>query len=243
MSQVTGQAFNYSLLKRVLVYIRPYRTVFIWAMVLTVLLALISLVRPILIGYTLDNYIFKNDYSGLVNMTFVMLFSLVLQTFLQYTQLMLTNKLGQSAVRDLRINVFKHITKLKLRYFDRTPIGQLITRTVSDMETISDIFSEGLIAIIGDLLMVVVIFSWMMYKDWELSLVILLPIPFLILATSIFQRAIKVAFQQVRTEVSNLNTYLQEHITGISIIQYFARESQEYRKFKKINARYRDANI
>ena len=132
---------------------------------------------------------------------------------------------------------------MRLKYFDKTPIGQLITRTVSDLETIADIFSEGLIVIIGDILQVAVILAVMFYTDWELTLVILLPMPLLILATSIFQKAIKSAFQEVRTEVSNLNTFLQEHISGISIIQYFAREKQEYRKFKKINSRYRDANI
>jgi ATP-binding cassette subfamily B protein len=132
---------------------------------------------------------------------------------------------------------------LRLKYFDQTPIGQLITRTVSDLETIADIFSEGLIAMIGDLLQVIVIITVMLWIDWELTIVVLLPIPFLIIATRIFQKAIKVAFQEIRTEVANLNTYLQEHISGIAIIQYFAREEQEYQKFKKINSRYRDANI
>lgn len=243
MSQVTGQAFNYGLLKRVFQYVKPYRKIFVASIFLTILLAAIAPLRPFLIGYTLDKYIFTNNFPGLVNMTLLMLLLLVIQTVIQYAQLISTNTLGQSAIRDLRIHVFKHITTLKLRYFDKTPIGQLITRTVSDMETISDIFSEGLIAIIGDMLQVVVILTWMFYKDWELSIVVLLPIPLLILATSIFQRVIKVAFQKVRTEVANLNTYLQEHITGIAIIQYFARENQEYRKFKQINGRYRDANI
>lgn len=243
MSQITGQAFNYGLLKRVFQYVKPYQRIFVASVILTILLAAIAPLRPFLIGYTLDKYIFTNNYNGLINMTLLMLLLLVVQTLIQYAQLISTNTLGQSAIRDLRIHVFKHITKLKLRYFDKTPIGQLITRTVSDMETISDIFSEGLIAIIGDMLQVVVILTWMLYKDWELSVVVLLPVPLLMVATSIFQRAIKVAFQQVRTEVANLNTYLQEHITGIAIIQYFARERQEYRKFQQINGRYRDANI
>ena len=168
---------------------------------------------------------------------------LIIQSLIQYSQTLLTNTIGQSAIRDLRINVFNHISRLRLKYFDKTPIGQLITRTVSDLETIADIFSEGLIAMIGDLLQVIVITVVMFYIDWELTLIVLLPIPFLIVATRIFQKSIKVAFQEIRTEVANLNTYLQEHISGISIIQYFAREEQEYKKFKKINARYRDANI
>jgi len=243
MSKITGDAFNVSLLKRIFQYVKPYRRIFIWSVVLTILLALVAPVRPFLIKYTLDNYILKGHYNGLLMMTIVMLVMLVIQSVIQYSHTLLTNTLGQSAIRDLRINVFNHITKLRLKYFDKTPIGQLITRTVSDLETISDIFSEGLIVIIGDILQVIAIIGVMFYADWQLTIVVLLPIPLLVMATSVFQRSIKSAFQEIRTEVSNLNTYLQEHITGISIIQYFAREEQEYRKFKKINQRYRDANI
>lgn len=243
MSKITGDTFNVGLLKRVFEYVKPYRNIFIWSVVLTVLLAIMAPIRPFLIGYTLDEFILKSDYNGLVKITILTLLLLVLQTIIQYSHTLLTNTLGQSAIKDLRINVFNHISKLRLKYFDQTPIGQLITRTVSDLETIADIFSEGLIAMIGDLLQVIVIVCVMFYIDWQLTLVVLAPIPLLIVATRIFQKSIKVAFQEIRTEVANLNTYLQEHISGISIIQYFAREEQEYKKFKKINSRYRDANI
>ncbi|ARS40996.1 antibiotic ABC transporter ATP-binding protein [Sphingobacteriaceae bacterium GW460-11-11-14-LB5] len=240
---VTGDVYNTGLLKRIFQYVKPYRAVFVWSVILTILLAAISPVRPFLIKYTLDHYILAGNYSGLVNMTMLMVFMLILQTLIQYNHTLLTNTLGQSVIRDLRINVFNHITKLRLKFFDKTPIGQLITRTVSDLETIADIFSEGLISMIGDSLQVVVIVCVMLYTDWQLSLVVLLPIPLLIMATRKFQQAIKVAFQEIRNEVSNLNTFLQEHITGVSIVQYFAREKQEYRKFYAINKRYRDANI
>ena len=243
MSKITGDAFNVNLLKRIFQYVKPYRGIFIWSVILTILLAVMAPVRPFLIKYTLDHYILQGQYHGLLVMTIVMLVLLVVQSAIQYSHTLLTNTLGQSAIRDLRINVFNHITSLRLKYFDKTPIGQLITRTVSDLETISDIFSEGLIVIIGDILQVIAIIGVMFYADWALTLMVLLPMPLLIIATSIFQRSIKAVFQEVRTEVSNLNTYLQEHITGISIIQYFAREEQEYLKFKKINKRYRDANI
>lgn len=243
MSKITGEAFNVGLLKRVFEYVKPYRSVFRWSVILTLALAVITPVRPFLIGYTVDEYILKNNHSGLVQLTILMIVVLVLQSLIQYSQTLLTNTLGQSAIKDLRINVFNHISSLRLKYFDQTPIGQLITRTVSDLETIADIFSEGLIAMIGDMLQVIVIIGVMFWIDWELTTVVLLPIPFLIIATRIFQKSIKVAFQEIRTEVSNLNTYLQEHISGISIIQYFAREDQEYKKFVKINTRYRDANI
>ncbi|WP_256003916.1 MULTISPECIES: ABC transporter ATP-binding protein [Pedobacter] len=243
MAKLPGEAINTGLLRRIFRYVKPYRRTFIWAIVLTILLALIAPVRPFLIQYTLDHHIMTGDYAGLLSITILMLVLLALQTLFQFSHTLLTNTLGQSAIRDLRIDVFNHITRLRLKYFDNTPIGQLITRTVSDLETIAEIFSEGLIVIIGDILMVIVIVGVMVYKDWMLTLVVLLPMPLLIIATAVFQRAIKAAFQQVRTEVSNLNTYLQEHITGISIIQYFAREEQEYKKFVGINKRYRDANI
>jgi len=243
MSKITGDVININLLKRVFQYVKPYKNIFIYSVALTILLAVVAPVRPFLIKYTLDEHILKGDYQGLLNMTIIMIVLLVLQSIIQYSHTLLTNTLGQSAIKDLRIAVFNHITKLRLKFFDRTPIGQLITRTVSDLETIADIFSEGLIVIIGDVLMVIVIIAVMLYRDVALTIIVLLPLPLLIVATTIFQKAIKSAFQEIRTEVSNLNTYLQEHITGISIIQYFAREEQEYRKFKKINSRYRDANI
>jgi len=243
MSKITGDAFNVSLLKRVFQYVKPYKKIFVWSVILTLLLAVVAPVRPYLIKYTVDNYIMTGDYGKLVTFTLIMLLLLVFQSVIQYSHTLLTNILGQSAIKDLRIDVFNHITKLRLKYFDNTPIGQLITRTVSDLETISDIFSEGLIVIIGDILQVAAIIAVMFYSDWELTIVVLLPMPLLIVATSIFQKAIKTAFQQIRTEVSNLNTYLQEHISGIAIIQYYAREEQEFKKFKKINSRYRDANI
>ncbi|PST81633.1 antibiotic ABC transporter ATP-binding protein [Pedobacter yulinensis] len=243
MAAVSGDAYDFGLMKRIFRYVKPYRRIFVWSVALTVLLAAIAPVRPWLIKHTLDAYILPGKYTGLVMMMVAMLVALLLQTLVQYQHTLLTNQLGQSVIRDLRIAVFNHITKLRLKFFDKTPIGQLITRTVSDLETIADIFSEGLIVIIGDILQVIVIIAWMSFVDWELTVVVLLPMPLLLVATRIFQKAIKSAFQSVRAEVSNLNTFLQEHITGISIIQYFAREKQEFGKFKQINARYRDANI
>ena len=243
MAKVAGKAYDISLLKRIFNYVKPYRGIFIWSVILTLALAIVAPLRPLLIQYALDNYIFTNNYQGLLNVTLLMLFLLLAQTVIQYFHTFLTNTLGQSTIRDLRINVFNHISKLKLSFFDRTPLGQLITRTVSDLETIAEIFSEGLIVIIGDILQLVVILGVMLYTDWKLTLVVLAPMPLLILASFIFKKAIKSAFQDVRTQVGHLNTFLQEHISGMSIIKYFARENQEIRKFKQINAKHRDANI
>ncbi|MBL4677055.1 MAG: ABC transporter ATP-binding protein [Mucilaginibacter sp.] len=240
---VTGKAFDWKLLKRVMHYVAPYNRVFVVATILTIFLAAVALLQPILIQITLDKYILGNDYNGLVMMVGFMLLQLVIQTVAQYYQTYLTNSLGQSVIRDLRKDVFNHITSLRLRYFDRTPIGMLITRTVSDLETIADIFSEGLISIMGDLLLVIAVIGYMLYQDWKLALITLIPMPFLFASTYVFKEAIKSSFQEVRTQVAQLNTFLAEHISGISIIQYFAREEQEMRKFVDVNKKYRDANI
>ncbi|MES2061274.1 MAG: ABC transporter ATP-binding protein [Bacteroidota bacterium] len=224
-------------------YVKPYNRTFVIAAFLTIFLAAIAVVQPILIQRTLDVNILGNDYDGLVFMVGLMIGQLVIQTIAQYYQTYLTNALGQSVIRDLRKDVFNHITSLRLKYFDRTPIGMLITRTVSDLETIADIFSEGLISIMGDLLLVVAVIGIMLWQDWKLALITLIPMPLLFASTYVFKEAIKSSFQEVRTQVAQLNTFLAEHISGISIIQYFAREEQEMRKFRSVNMKYRDANI
>ncbi|MDB5143223.1 MAG: transporter ATP-binding protein [Mucilaginibacter sp.] len=243
MSQVTGKALDWNLLKRVMHYVKPYRGTFIIAAFLTIFLSGSALIQPILMQITLDKYILGNNYNGLVLMVGLMIAQLAVQTVAQYYQTYLTNSLGQSVIRDLRIHVFNHIMSLRLKYFDRTPIGMLITRTVSDLETIADIFSEGLISIVGDLLLVLAIIVAMLVEDWKLALITLIPMPFLFLSTYVFKEAIKSSFQEVRTQVAHLNTFLAEHISGISIIQLFSREDQEMRKFKSVNQKYRDANI
>ncbi|KAA8486716.1 ATP-binding cassette subfamily B protein [Arcticibacter tournemirensis] len=243
MAKVAGKAYDINLLKRIFTYIKPYKRIFAWSITLTIALAIVSPLRPLLIQFTLDKYILTDDKPGLTSMTLLMLFLLVLQAVIQYYHTFLTNKLGQSTIRDLRINVFNHISTLKLRFFDKTPIGQLITRTVSDLETIADIFSEGLIVIAGDILQLITLLAVMLYIDWQLTLIVLLPMPLLVFASYVFKEAIKSAFQEVRSQVGHLNTFLQEHITGMNITQYFARENQEMHKFKQINAKHRDANI
>lgn len=243
MSQVTGKAFDWQLLKRVMHYVKPYNVTFIISVFLTIFLAVSALMQPILIQKTLDDYILVNDYSGMVLMVELMVGQLLIQTIAQYYQTHLTNSLGQSVIRDLRIDVFNHITSLRLKYFDRTPIGMLITRTVSDLETIADIFAEGLISIMGDLLLVIAIIGYMFHRDWKLTAITLIPMPLLFASTYVFKEAIKSSFQEVRTQVAHLNTFLAEHISGINIIQSFAREDQEMRKFKSVNLKHRDAHI
>lgn len=222
---------------------RPYRGIFWVSVILTILLAAVAPALPLLVEHTLDKYILKADASGITWMLMAMIGLLIAQTIIRYYHTLATNVLGQNVIRDIRIQVFNHIVNLRLKYFDNTAIGKLITRTVSDLETISNIFSQGLIQIIGDLLQLFVIFGVMFYTDWQLTLIVLIPMPILIWATYIFKEAMKSAFVDVRTWVSNLNTFLQEHISGMAIIQYFAREKQEVQKFKTANRNHRDAHI
>ncbi len=241
--KIAGNAYDSKLLGRLAKYIRPYKGIFWVSVVLTILLAAVAPALPLLVEYTLDQYILSGKSEGLTWMLMVMFALLLAQTIIRYFHTLMTNTLGQSVIRDIRIQVFNHITNLRLKYFDNTPIGRLITRTISDLETIANIFSEGLIQIIGDLLQLVVILGVMFYTDWRLTLVVLVPMPLMIAATYIFKEAMKSAFQSVRLWVSNLNTFLQEHISGMNVIQYFAREDQEMRKFKEINAEHRNAHI
>ena len=241
--KISGNAYDSKLLGRLAKYIRPYMPVFWVSVILTILLAAVAPALPLLVEYTLDHYILSGKSEGLTTMLLLMFALLIAQTIIRYFHTLMTNTLGQSVIRDIRIQVFNHITNLRLKYFDNTPIGRLITRTISDLETIANIFSEGLIQIIGDLLQLVVILGVMFYTDWKLTLVVLIPMPLMIAATYIFKEAMKSAFQSVRLWVSNLNTFLQEHISGMSVIQYFAREDQEMRKFKAINAEHRNAHI
>ena len=241
--KLSGNAYDSKLLNRLAKYMRPYRGIFWISVVLTLLLAAVAPALPLLIEHTLDNYILSGKYEGLNTMLSLMLILLVAQTTIRYFHTLMTNTLGQSVIRDIRIQVFNHITNLRLKYFDNTAIGKLITRTISDLETIANIFSEGLIQIIGDLLQLVVILGVMFYTDWKLTLIVLIPMPLMIWATYIFKEAMKSAFQDVRLWVSNLNTFLQEHISGMAIIQYFAREEQELRKFENINKEHRNAHI
>lgn len=240
---ITGNAYDNKLLGRLAKYMRPYRSIFWLSVILTLLLAAVAPALPLLVEYTLDNYILAGKYSGLATMLIFMLILLIAQTVIRYFHTLMTNTLGQSVIRDIRIQVFNHIINLRLKYFDKTALGKLITRTISDLETIANIFSEGLIQIIGDLLQLLVILGVMFYTDWQLTLIVLVPMPLMIWATYIFKEAMKSAFQSVRLWVSNLNTFLQEHISGMAVIQYFAREKQEYKKFEVINKEHRDAHI
>lgn len=239
---VTGKAFDSNLLKRIFIFSKPYRRVFYASIGLTITLALLGPLRPLMTQYILDHYLSPGDVRGLLVMSAAMLFVLVTQSILQYFHSWNTNLLGQNVIRDMREVLFKRMSQFRLQYFDKTPVGASVTRSVSDMETIADIFSEGLIVIIGDILQLAVIITVMFVVDWRLALISLSTIPLLLLATNIFKNKIKSAFSGVRTQVSALNTFVQEHLTGMRIVQIFSRQEEEYKKFKNINKLHRDEN-
>ncbi|MDF2436601.1 MAG: ABC-type multidrug transport system, ATPase and permease component [Bacteroidota bacterium] len=240
---VIGKAVDIAILKRIFRYVRPYRTNFGMAVFTTISLAVLSIVRPLLVKYTFDHYVEIPNAEMLLNMTLLMLFILLLEAFFQFSDAFLTNTLGQKIIKDLRIQVFKHIIGFRLKYYDNTPIGMLVTRAVSDIEVIADIFSEGLIVIMGDILKVIVIVLIMFMINIQLTLIVLIPIPILLISTYVFKKAVANSFHEVRTQVARLNSFLQEHITGMRIVQIFNREKVEMAAFEEINGKHRDANI
>lgn len=243
MSNISGKAFDFKLLKKVLAYTKPYKIVFVLTIISTILLALLSPLRPWLIQYTIDKYVAIPNAKQLFNMVLLMISLLILESIIQFFYTYYTNWLGQNVIKDLRINLFRHILNFRLKYFDNTPIGTLVTRVISDIEAIAEIFSEGLLVMIGDLLKIFAVIIFMLYADVKLTLVSLSVLPILFWATSWFQKSIKKAFQDVRTQIALLNSFVQEHISGMSIVQIFNREEIEFEKFKTINAKHRDSNI
>ncbi|MEQ8924989.1 MAG: ABC transporter ATP-binding protein [Fulvivirga sp.] len=224
-------------------FVKPYKLQFYLLIFLTISLGILAPLRPWVIQLTLDNEVAVGDYDGLINMVILLVGLLIFQSIVQYAHTFMSGWLGQHIIRDIRIRLYKHLVSLRLKFFDRTPIGRLVTRNVSDVETLADVFSEGLAAMVGDLLQLIFILGLMIYTDWRLALVSLSTLPLLIISTYVFKEKIKVAFNDVRNAVSNLNSFVQEHITGMSIVQIFGSEKREYKKFTEINREHRRANL
>ena len=239
----TGNVIDFELLKRVLEFSKPYKKQFVLAGVSAIMLSILGPARPMIINYAIDNFIIVPDKEGLINITILLVCILMMEGIVQFFYIFMSTWLGQHVIQDLRSKIFKHILSLRMKFFDNTPIGTLVTRTISDIETIADIFSQGLLVIIAELLKLAVVISLMFYTDWRLTLIALLIVPVLLFATSWFKRNIKKSFQDVRSQISNLNTFVQEHIVGMNIIQIFNREDAEYEKFVEINKKHRDANV
>lgn len=239
----TAKIIDVQIIRRLYGFIQPYRLRFWFLVFLILCMAGISPVIPLLIRYTLDHYLGLSFQSDLLRMLGWMLLALVSQTLLQFSTAYLAGYLGQTVIRDIRVQLYEKIVNLRLAFFDATPIGRLVTRTVSDIETLNDVFSEGLASIAGDLLQLVLILGVMFYADWRLTLIIIATVPFMIFSTYVFKEYIKKSFNEVRTAVANLNSFVQEHISGMLIVQMFHAEKQELAKFNRINEEHRDANI
>jgi len=232
-------AFDAPLFKRLLYYIRPYRGVFILSLLTVIGLAVFGALRPKVLQLAIDTNIEQRFEPGFLKYTLLMLGLLILEVTCNLLFIYYASWLGQSVVRDIRVKLFKHILGFKMKYFDKSSVGVLITRTVTDMERIADIFGEGLFMIFSDILKMGVVGAVMFYMNWRLSVIVFCTLPIVLIATKIFQKYMKKAFEDVRTEVSNLNSFVQERITGMKIVQIFAREEIEYQNFKAINARHR----
>jgi ATP-binding cassette subfamily B multidrug efflux pump len=239
----TGQVFDWQVLRRLLAYVQPYRGVFIGLIVLTVAAAVLGTVRPALIQRMIDVDINNNDWAGLNRSTLWLLLLLVVNTLVSYLQTYYGGWLGQYIVRDIRTDLYKHLLSLKLSFFDRTPIGVLVTRNISDVETLADVFSEGLAAMVGDLLQIVFLMIFMFWTNWQLALISLSVIPPLLFSTYVFKEKVKGSFQEVRNAVAKLNSFVQEHLTGMNVVQIFNNEDREFKKFEAINQEHTKANI
>ncbi|MEL6534307.1 MAG: ABC transporter ATP-binding protein [Bacteroidota bacterium] len=239
----SGRVVDFKIIRQLFVFVKPYRSQFISLVFLTIALGVVAPIRPILVQRTIDQEIAVGDAEGLFYMLLVLVGFAVVQTLVQYLHTWLSGWMGQYIIRDIRIKLFNHITRLRLKFFDNTPIGKLVTRNVSDIETLNDVFSQGIAAMIGDLLQIIFILGAMFYIDWRLTLITLATLPLMIISTYIFKEKIKSAFTDVRNAVSNLNTYVQEHITGMNIVQIFGAEKREYEKFKEINNEHKSANL
>lgn len=241
MASKTGNAFDFNLFKRLLKYTNPYKVTFYFVAVAAILLSFFAVLRPYLLKVTVDDAIIPQDYDNLVFYVGLMAGVLLLEVIFQFLFVYFANLLGQEVVRDLRVNLFKHMLNFKMTYFDKSAVGRLVTRAVSDIETIASIFSQGLFMIISDILKMLVVIGFMFYQSWQLTLLVLTVLPLIMYATRVFQKKMKVAFEEVRTQVADLNTFVQERITGMKIVQLFTREKAEHNNFKEINGKHRNA--
>ncbi len=239
----SGNIIDFKVLKRIFQFVEPYRGRFYVIIILTLLLGVLTPIRPFLIQYTLDEHVQYGNYWSMVNVMLLIFGLLVVQSILQYVHTYISGRIAQFVIRDIRIKLYEHLISLRLRFFDKTPIGRLVTRTISDVESLADVFSEGLAAMASDLLQIVFILAFMFLTDWRLALVSLSTIPLMLLSTYIFKEKIKVAFNDVRNAVSNLNAFVQEHLTGMSMVQIFGSQKKEFEKFKEINKEHLDSNL
>ena len=235
------KVYNFKLFKRLLNYIKSYRYIFVISIISVFGLSVFGALRPVVLEKIVDENLTSSNYDFFLEYIILMITLLVLEVLSNYSFIFNAGLLGQSVVKDIRVKLFDHIQDFKMKYYDKSSVGILITRTVTDMERIADIFGQGLFMIISDILKMLIVAIVMIYMNWELSLIVFFSLPFILLATKIFQKYMKLAFDEVRNEVANLNSFVQERVTGMNVLQLFAREKIELEKFKKINERHKKA--
>ena len=241
MAKVSGKIFDVSLFSKLMVFAKPYKATYYFVMVAAILLSVFSTMTPYLLKVTVDDYIRPRDYQGMVFFVSLMFGALLLEVIFQFLFVFYANSLGQKIIKDLRVQLFEKITLFKMSYFDKSAVGRLVTRAVSDIETIASIFSQGLFMIIADLLKMFLVIVIMLYVDWRLALIVFSVLPLIIYATRLFQKSMKKAFEEVRLQVANLNSFVQERISGMKIVQLFHRENIEYNNFLQINEKHKKA--
>jgi len=241
--EILGKAYDARLMRRLVKYLAPYKWKVVLAVVITIVVSALGPLRPLLTMIAIDKYIMKGDFGGLTLIVSAIVGTLVLQSLILYGQTLLTAWIGQQTVYDLRRELFAHLQKLSMRYFDKNPVGRLVTRITNDVEVLNDLFSSGIIMIVADVFVVFWIFVFMFYTSWKLSLVVLTVFPFLLIATSIFRKKARESYREVRRLLARLNAFLNEHVSGMITVQLFGAEAQTFRQFDKINRDTADANI
>lgn len=243
MSTKEKQRPNYKIIWRLLAQVKPYRTRFTITGLIVIFLAAVSPIRPLLVQIGIDDKVAVGDHQGFLHITLLFVGLLIIEAILFFFQTYLANWVAQSVTLDMRSRLYKKVLTFRLRFFDKTPVGTFVTRIVSDIDGVAQMFSNGILTIIGDLLRLFVVIIYMLYLNWALTLIVLIPIPILLFVTSIFQRVIRNALRIVRNQVTKMNVFVQEHVTGMSIVQIFNREKREIDKFEEINREHRSAHI
>lgn len=243
MAEKSGNAFDIEIFTRLMSFAKRYKLYFFIASSSTILLALFSVLSPYILINTVDDYILSQDKVGLLNYTLLMLGILLIEVMLQFTFIYFANWVGQHIIRDIRAKIFRHILQFRMAYFDKNSVGRLVTRVVSDIETIAAFFSNGVFTILSDILKMLAVTIVMFILNWRLALITIAVLPILVYATKLFQVAIKATFQEVRNQVANLNSFVQERVTGMKIVQLFNRENIEYQNFKEINDKHKKAHV
>jgi len=241
MAKISGSIFDVKLFSKLMHFVKPFKSTYYFVLITAILLSFFSTVTPYLLKVTVDDYIRPKDYPGMVMFVGLMLIALLLEVLFQFLFVFYANWLGQKVIKNLRVQLFEKILHFKMAYFDKTAVGRLVTRAVSDIETIASIFSQGLFMIIADLLKMILVIGVMLYVDWRLTLIVFSILPVILYATRLFQKSMKIAFEEVRLEVANLNSFVQERISGMKIVQLFHREKVEYDQFIEINEKHKKA--